>query len=137
MSFGIGVALYISSGALPGMARQVGLSSPSEDHMLHPLGQFSTSKAVAERCASANPKLSKFLVTYSKLTDLVAVRLKAAHPDWTQEQLQHVFDLGAQFADEEVGQVVDRETCDSPQVKVALQRFEVQADMEPSDVLAQ
>lgn len=105
-------------------------SAESKIDILTILDQFMTSKAVASKCAHPDEeKRAKFFLNMETVKFYATQRLKQMYPKATDQmiakgavQRQATFDKG-------ISEIVAKEGCDSPQIKEALRRFDVQADM--------
>lgn len=86
-------------------------SAESKIDILTILDQFMISKAVASKCTPPDKeKRAKFLLNMETVRLHATQRLKKMYPKATDE-------------------MIAKEGCDSPQIKEALRRFDVQADM--------
>ncbi|ATN35213.1 hypothetical protein ACO34A_15520 [Rhizobium sp. ACO-34A] len=93
--------------------------------------QFMISKAVASRCARADEeKRAKFLLNMKRVKFSATQRLKRMYPKATDETIAKGSEQRQAELDNGVSEIIVKEGCDSPQIKEALRRFDMQADMD-------
>lgn len=92
--------------------------------------QFMISKAVASKCARADEeKRAKFLLNMERVKFSATRRLKRMYPKATDEMIAKGSEQRQSELDNGVSEMIAKEGCDSPQIKEALRRFDVQAEM--------
>ncbi len=105
-------------------------SAESKIDILTILDQFMISKAIASKCARPDEtKIAKFFLNMETVRFYATQRLKQMYPKATDEMIAKGAVQRQAELDKGISDIVAREGCDSPQIKEALRRFDIQADM--------
>ncbi|MCM2398757.1 hypothetical protein NBH19_22005 [Rhizobium sp. S95] len=105
-------------------------SAESKIDILTILDQFMISKAVASKCTPPDKeKRAKFLLNMETVRLHATQRLKKMYPKATDEMIAKGAMQRQAELNKGVSEIVAKEGCDGPQIKEALKRFDIQADM--------
>lgn len=92
--------------------------------------QFMISKAIASKCARPDEtKRAKFFLNMETVRFYATQRLKQMYPKATDEMIAKGAMQRQAELDKGASEIIAKEGCNSPQIKEALRRFDMQADM--------
>ncbi|WP_454016787.1 hypothetical protein [Azospirillum sp. Marseille-Q6669] len=93
--------------------------------------QFSVSNSLASKCVKPDKaKLTKFLENYQIVSTHAALRLKQMNPEWGRDRVDKTMAEHYAAIDKAVSEFLAQETCGGQKTKEALQRFDMQAEMD-------
>ncbi len=94
--------------------------------------QFITSSAATSKCDKPNQEtLTKFLANLQMVSVLASKKLKEQYPKASKENIEEAMKKRTELITLKVGEVVDKNGCDNPDVQEIIKRFYVQAKWKP------